>query len=231
MTNTLIARRSLNDYIVARLKNLITSGGLKPGDKLATEQELADQFGVSRLSIREALRALRFLGIVHSSQRRGLTVGELDLARLGECLDFHAVVSNYPDEQLLHARLAIETGVLQLVMKKMEQDKQLYENLYAITARPGVITDPDVYLQADLDFHNGLIAAADIAPLMIFTELLRTFFARFKQRAVGSQSDREKGTRYHRRIIAALRDGELAKAQSIVLETFESYQKSQPPSK
>jgi GntR family transcriptional repressor for pyruvate dehydrogenase complex len=222
MTNTAIERRSLNDEIVHRLKELIASGNLKPGDKLATEQELAAQFGVSRLSIREALRALRYLGIVESSQRRGLTVGQLDLGKLGECLEFHAVVSSYPDEQLLNARMAIEVGVLPLVAKKMQRDPAIYDRLYAITARPNVISDPDVYIQADLDFHNALIEAAGVAPLMAFNEVLRAFFTRFRQQALG---DRETGTKLHRQIIAALRDQKFIEAQAIVLKSFETYEK------
>ncbi len=227
MTNTLIARRSLNDEIVSRLKALIVAGKLKPGDKLATEQELAVQFGVSRLSIREALRALRYLGIVQSSQRRGLTVGQLDLGKLGECLDFHAVVSHYPDAQLLHARMAIEMGVLPLVMRKMQEDPDVYDRLYAFTTRANILSDPNVYLQADLDFHQALVDAAGIAPLVIFTELLRTFFARFRKQVIGSKSsDREAGVRVHRRIIAALRDGDVAKAQNVVMKSFDVYERT-----
>jgi DNA-binding FadR family transcriptional regulator len=230
MTNTLIVRQPLNDEIISRLKGLIEAGHLKPGDRLATEQELAAQFGVSRLSIREALRALRYLGIVHSSPRRGLTVGKLDLQRLGECLDFHAVVSRYPDEQLLKARLALEVGVLPLVMKKMQEDPGIYDRIYAITAKPGVTTDPDIYLHADLEFHSALVEAADIAPLNVFSELLRAFFVRFREQVVGSKADRETGTRLHRRIITALRDGHLDKAQEIVLKSFQTYEKKRDAS-
>jgi GntR family transcriptional repressor for pyruvate dehydrogenase complex len=223
-----IQRESLSDSIVARIKDLILAGALKPGDRLPTENELALQFGVSRISVREATKALRFLGIIHSRQKSGLTVGQLDLAKLSECLDFHAIVSQYPNEQLLSSRIAIEVGILPLVAKKMAQDPDIYARLYAITTREGAISDPAVYLQADLDFHRELVAAANIEPLVVFSELLRTFFTRFQKHVVGSSNaDRKLGTSIHRGIIAALRDGDLQKAQTIVLKSFETYGKFQ----
>ena len=221
---TTVQRQSLSDAIVAKLKEFIVSGSLKPGDRLPTEQELAERFGVSRLSIREAIRALRYLGILRSSQKKGLTVGRLDLQRFGECLDFHAAVSNFPDEQILRARIAIETGILPIVIKRMAADKTIYDRLYALTTRPEITTDPEVYIQADLAFHNELIAIADVAPLEIFTDLLHTFFMRFRKQVVGSKANMEEGVRLHRRILVALRDGQLEKALTLVLKAFEAYQ-------
>ncbi|MHC5540932.1 FadR/GntR family transcriptional regulator, partial [Singulisphaera rosea] len=49
-----IPRQKIRDVVVERLKSYITSGGLKPGDRLPNESELAATFGVSRLSLREA---------------------------------------------------------------------------------------------------------------------------------------------------------------------------------
>jgi DNA-binding FadR family transcriptional regulator len=211
MINTVVQRQSLTDAIVAKLKEFILSGALKPGDRLPTEQELAERFGVSRLSIREAIRALRYLGILRSSQKKGLTVGRLDLQRF------------FPDQQILRARIAIETGILPIIIKRMAADKTIYDRLYALTARPNITTDPDVYVEADLAFHAELVAIADVAPLEIFTDLLRTFFMRFRRQVAGSKADMEEGVKLHRRIIAALRDGQLEKALTLVLKSFESY--------
>ena len=58
-----------------KLTAFITSQGLKPGDRLPTEHELAASFGVSRLSLREATKALEFLGIVEAKPGCGLSVG------------------------------------------------------------------------------------------------------------------------------------------------------------
>lgn len=61
-----IGRPKLRDIVAERLKSFIVTENLRAGDKLPTETELAAQFGVSRLSLREATKALEFLGIVEA---------------------------------------------------------------------------------------------------------------------------------------------------------------------
>ena len=59
-----IVRRKLSDEVFARLKRLITSGELKPGDEMPSERELMERFGVGRPAIREAMQALANMGLV-----------------------------------------------------------------------------------------------------------------------------------------------------------------------
>src|SRR4051794_708215 len=88
-----IARHSLGDQVADRIKDYIIARKLTEGDRLPTEQQLADQFGVSRLSVREATRTLVFLGILRSAPRRGLTIGTIDMQRISGFLGFHIAVS------------------------------------------------------------------------------------------------------------------------------------------
>ena len=74
-----LPRRKIRDVVADRLKSYIQSENLVPGDRLPTETELAEMFGVSRLSLREATKALEFLGILESRTGVGLTVGRIDL--------------------------------------------------------------------------------------------------------------------------------------------------------
>src|SRR5262249_13182682 len=103
-------------------------------------------------------------------------------------------------------------------------DNTIYDRLYALTCRPNITTDADAYVEADLAFHNELIAIADVAPLEIFTDLLHTFFMRFRKQVAGSKASMEEGVKLHRRILVALRDGQHEKALMLVLKAFEAYQ-------
>ena len=67
-----VERSKIRDVVAGRLKDLIAEGNLQPGDRLPTETELATRFGVNRLSLREATKALEFLGIVEAKPGRGL---------------------------------------------------------------------------------------------------------------------------------------------------------------
>jgi GntR family transcriptional regulator, transcriptional repressor for pyruvate dehydrogenase complex len=84
-----LPRRKIRDDVAQRIKDFITTEDLAPGDRLPTETELAGRFGVSRPSIREATKALEFLGIVASKTGVGLTVGHIDLAAVTRHLGFH----------------------------------------------------------------------------------------------------------------------------------------------
>ena len=63
-------RESVTSSIINRLTDLLISGELKPGDKLPTEMELAEQLGVGRNSVREAIKMLSYLGVIEI--RRGI---------------------------------------------------------------------------------------------------------------------------------------------------------------
>ncbi|NNK95454.1 MAG: FadR family transcriptional regulator, partial [Desulfobacterales bacterium] len=54
----------ITDVIISQVRDAILSGQLKPGDRLASEKELVNQFGVSKATLREALRALEVMGLV-----------------------------------------------------------------------------------------------------------------------------------------------------------------------
>ena len=73
---------------------------------------LAEQLGVSRISVREATKTLGFLGILEAKPGRGLTVGRIDVGRLKESLSFHPALSDVSDNEMIDTRVIIETGVV-----------------------------------------------------------------------------------------------------------------------
>ena len=151
--------------IAKRIKNLIVANQLKPGDRLPTEHEMAAQFGVSRVSVREATSALGFLGVLRSAPRRGLTVGEFDAQRATEQLGFPLVLTDHPKSQLLHTRIIIETGALPHVAKNMAENPALYDQLAALHTDPGKEgVTLDERIATDIAFHRALLTASDLGP-------------------------------------------------------------------
>ena len=69
----------------------------------------ADRFGISRLSLREATKALEFLGIVEAKPGRGLSVGQTDLERMTGYLEFHPALQDADPVELIGARVVIES--------------------------------------------------------------------------------------------------------------------------
>ncbi|MDO8302817.1 MAG: FCD domain-containing protein [Sedimentisphaerales bacterium] len=219
-----VTKTNLSELIVTRIREYIETNNLRVGDRLPTEQEMADMFGVSRISLREATKALNFLGIIRAAPRRGLTVGPVDMNKLTEILSFHFMLDNYPKELLLNARMVIEVGSLQYAMKAIIDNNVLYEKLVAICDRLDKTKDPEKFLKGDTEFHRTLVEASGVHPLLAFNDVISAFFTKFRlEFLTKTDSARSKGSQVHRKIIAALHDGDLIEAEKIMRHHLEVY--------
>ena len=149
-----IRTEKIRDRVARRLRTYIADKDLKVGDRLPTESQLATQFGVSRLSVREGTKALEFLGIVKSKPGLGLSVGEVDLERIGELVGSHPTVHTAPNQQLIETRIVIETGVLPHVIRRMQRDPAVYEGLQALIGRMRSTRHLREFIQVDVEFHR-----------------------------------------------------------------------------
>jgi GntR family transcriptional repressor for pyruvate dehydrogenase complex len=174
--------------VISRIKDYLIEHALSEGDRLPTEQQMTEMFGVSRISVREATKALSFLGIIRSAPRRGLTVGRVDMGRVTEYLGFHFALNNYPRRQLLVARAVIETGALPEAMEHIASDPALYETLSALNEQLKAARSPDDFIGGDLQFHRALLEASGIEPLVAFNSLLEIFFRRFRDRLIEARA-------------------------------------------
>ncbi len=205
-----VERLKLRDMVAKRLKTYIATQNLKPGDRLPTESELAERFGVSRLSLREATKSLEFLGIVQAKPGRGLTVGSVNMERVTEYLGFHPALHDVAPHELIDTRVVIETGVAAYVVARMAQDPALYEDLNRINDELRRTQGLKRWVELDIAFHRGLIAASGLSPLLAFGDLLAVFFQRFRESV--AQAEWPEGIASHQRIIDALRDGHVQPA-------------------
>jgi GntR family transcriptional regulator, transcriptional repressor for pyruvate dehydrogenase complex len=217
-----VKRQNLSEIIAGRIKHFIISNELKPGDRLPTEHQMAERFGVSRVSVREATKALGFLGVIRAAPRRGLTVGEFDLQRVTEHLGFPMVLNEYPKRQLLRTRIVIETGALPDVAERMAESPELYDQLTALNLRTKEATTLDDWIERDIAFHRALLDASDLGPLVAFNDLLQVFFNRFRRDT--AHGNQEAGARGHQKIIDSLHSGDLDAATAELRRHLEYYQ-------
>lgn len=216
-----LPRRKIRDQVAERLKALIVAERLRPGDRLPTESALAERFGVSRLSLREATKALEFLGIVESKTGVGLTVGHFDLRRMTEHLGFHPALHSASPRQLIDTRVVVETGVLPHVAQRMAADPRIYASLAALVERFRAADGRAEWIELDIAFHRALLDASGLAPLVAFGDLLQIFFQRVRDGM--TRSAWQAGIESHRRIIDALRDGDVASASDELRRHIESH--------
>lgn len=216
-----IDRPKLRDVVIDRLKAYIVDEKLAPGDRLPTESELAEMFGVSRLSLREATKSLEFLGIIDAKPGRGLTVGHVNLERMSECLGLHPALHDVAPGVLIDTRIVIETGVLPHVAEKMKRDKSLYAKLNGINSQLQSASTLEDWVTLDLAFHRELISSSGLLPLMAFADVLSVFFQRFRDSV--QRAEWSRGIESHQQLIDALKSNRVSEAERLLRSHIEAH--------
>jgi GntR family transcriptional repressor for pyruvate dehydrogenase complex len=210
-----------SEVVASRIRDYIIKHDLKPGDRLPTEGEFAERFGVSRVAVREATTALGFLGILDAAPRRGLTVGRVSMKRLSRYLGFHFAVGNYPADELIDTRIVLETGGLNHVIQRMARDPSIYQNLNDLNAQLRQAKQLQAWIRTDMRFHCSLVAASGLRGLEALNDLVQVFFQRFREDF--PRSKWKGGIESHQKIIDALRDGDSVTAHRELTEHITSH--------
>jgi GntR family transcriptional regulator, transcriptional repressor for pyruvate dehydrogenase complex len=208
----LVERQNVSELVADKIKQLIFENGLESGDRLPTEHELAERFGVSRISLREATKALGFLGILDAKPGRGLVVGEVDMKQVSKYLGFHLTINKYPAQELVETRVVIETGALSHTMSRMDEDPSIYIELNNIVKKLHNVRSLKKWIELDMAFHRLLLSSSGLKPLLAFNDLLDIFFEQFRENV--KKGDWKSGNECHQRIIDALRNRDLGTACS-----------------
>jgi len=216
-----LPRQHLRDQIAQQIKALIAAEQLVPGDRLPTESELAQRFGVSRPSLREATKSLEFLGILQSKTGVGLTVGHFDIGRMTDHLGFHPALQAADAQQLIDSRVVVETGVLPFVSQRIQQNPEIAEALQKVVHQLRDAKTLEAKIDLDIEFHRKLLEASGLSPLIAFGDLLQIFFLRFREsvRAV----EWTKAVAGHQHLLDLLKAGRVAKATEELKAHIESH--------
>jgi len=149
---------SIMDVLVRRLEDLVL-GELEPGAELPSEPELAAQFQVSRLTVREAVRSLQARGLVETRHGRRAVVAHPNAAPIGGF--FTAAVRRDPRQllDLLEVRRALEVHIASLAAAQSSRGAVTAMEL-ALTAMRDAADDPVALHEADIGFHASLASGA-----------------------------------------------------------------------
>ncbi len=193
------------DTALAGLRQMIASGTLGPGAKFPPEPELCDQLGVSRSSLREAVRSLAALGVIESRHGSGTYVSALDPAEI--ISRFSLSVELIPLEgvlELLEVRRVLEAHATASAAAR--QDAGLADRLAEILDRLEATTDAVEIQQLDAEFHGAICAAGANPTVTALTAVIRGRGGHYRIFEPGVDFDAIKQTsdRGHRAILAAI---------------------------
>jgi GntR family transcriptional repressor for pyruvate dehydrogenase complex len=181
----LLERTTVIDAVVSEIKGKIISGELKDGDMLASQDELARNLGVSRASLREALNRLSLMGLIEMKHGSGTFVRTSRARDYMNPLTSMLIMDAASAEELLQARLYIESGLAALAATNAsDEDLRLMRVLVEQMRRDAEAEDSAGFVDRDARFHLVLAESARNPVLMkvaeIIRELLPAFITRFR---------------------------------------------------
>jgi GntR family transcriptional repressor for pyruvate dehydrogenase complex len=209
---------SVTDEAIARIREMIAEGRLKPGDRLPKEADLAALLGLSRNSLREAVRALSLIHVLDVRQGDGTYVTSLEPERLLEAVGF--MVELRHDTSLLEVfevRRMLEPAAAARAAELINEE-QLAE-LELELARAEAAKSVEELVAHDLDFHRMIVTAAGNQVLTALLVQLNSPTVRARVwRGLTQDGALDRTLAEHRGIVAALRAGraDLAHACSLV---------------
>jgi len=206
-----------------RLKEYILAEGLRAGDRLPTETDLAEHLGVSRSAIREALRALEALGIISVRQGSGRYVNPFSFQPILDNLAYSLLYDLHTFEELLEVREKLEFGFLEEAIHHLTPE--ILQELHSIV---GIMWDKmsprgqdEEFLDEDMRFHITLYKPLDNALLLKLFDVFWQVQKRLRAQGPNNQEDWVRVIRQHEGIMEALENRDVALARARLQAHFE----------
>ncbi len=205
---------AVTDEAIEKIKAMITSGALRAGDRLPREADLAAQLGLSRSSLREAVRALALVNILDVRRGDGTYVTSLEPHLLLEALSF--IVDFHRDDtvlEFLRVRRILEPAATAMAAEHISETES--EGLRVLLDSLGPDPDADALVANDLEFHRRIAACSGNAVLCSLLETLSGPTTRARVwRGLTQAGTKQRTLAEHRAIVEALASHEPEVARS-----------------
>lgn len=216
------------DQVIEVIKYKIKKGEIKKGDKLPSEREMAESLGVSRASVREALRALEVIGLVESIQGAGNYIRTNFDNSLIEPLSLMFMLQNSSIKEMYDLRETLELQCAKLSARYIEENE--LGLLTAILNRMYLSKTEEESLDLDIEFHY-LIAKTSrnmllINVLEVLSQLMDEFIQKSRMQILHEGNTRENLLEIHENLLRALKCREETKASQAMKEHFDLIRKA-----
>jgi len=210
----------MSEVIVDQIRDLMRDGHLRPGDRLPAERDLCERFGVSRVTMREALRMLESAGLVEIrvGARGGAFVTAPSSSRVGEGLADLLTLSVIGAADVTEVRMILEVGIVPLVCERATEDD--LAALEKICERSeAALHDGEYSMDMSLEFHTAVAQATHNPALVMLVESFRGPILMSLQQAKDAAPEMGTlGTKEHEGFIEAVRRRDADEASRIMRE-------------
>ncbi len=204
------------EEIVRQVKALIAERRLKSGDQLPPERDLAEQFKVSRTSVREALRTLESLGLIEIRPGEGTFVREVSVESLIEPLAQVILSQREAVLELFEARRLLEPAIAGLAARRATKD-EINEMERILEAQAKEVAAGLTGLAQDAAFHAAIAGSARNRAIMRIVNALMDLLTQSREETLQTPGRPTRSHQDHMRILAAIRRRDEVEAQQAML--------------
>jgi GntR family transcriptional regulator, transcriptional repressor for pyruvate dehydrogenase complex len=207
-----IRKNRVHEEVAKQLESLILKK-LQPGDKLPAERELAQKLGVSRSSIRDAMRRLHLIGLVEPRQGAGTVVREISSETLASPLSNVISHKRQLVGELLDFRIMLEPPLAARAAKhaSAEQVRRMEEIL---ARQASLLRAGHLAVEEDAEFHYCIAQASGNSVVLKVLDVLMDLLRETRSQSLQTQGRPMKSLAGHKRILAAIKRRDAAAAEA-----------------
>jgi len=212
-------RKNISDQVFEQMLGRITYSTWKPGEKLPSENELAEIMGVSRISIREAIKRLAAMDLVETYRGKGTFVKEFTTSNYLKSLTPMLLLSKQDVKYVLQYRRILDLGIIDLYMDKVKKRdiNRLEKDLDKMVHHKDNLS---LYQKYDLDFHVALYEMTGNPIIVKITNMIRDILSSAMGFTI-TEEGAEEGIEYHGRILKSIKEKDTDTLRITVSELFD----------
>lgn len=216
---------TLSDRVTTSVLDLIAKSALKPGDRLPSERDLGERFGVSRTVVREALRSLAAKGVLDVRTGSGATVARVNVDRASEALRLYVQssqgrVDGVTYEQINDVREMIETRVA-----RMAAASASVEDIARLAAVHDEFCansqDPEVTPRLDVAFHRAIADSVHNPLVLVMLDSIEPILLEIRRRVARVPGRPGRAIEAHGLILHRIRERDADGAERAMIEHLE----------
>ncbi|WP_375490572.1 FadR/GntR family transcriptional regulator [uncultured Jatrophihabitans sp.] len=208
----------MSEAIVDQIRSLIRNEELKPGDRLPSERDLGERMGVSRVTVREALRVLEAGGLVQIrvGARGGAFVTTPSSSTIGSGLAELISLSPLTAAEVTEARQIVELGIIALVVDRATDD-DIAELRAMMKDHQAALRNGEYGMAMSAAFHVRVAACTHNAAIeMLVHSFHGPLLMSLREAQVAAPLMGHKGTKEHRAFVEAIAERDATKATEIM---------------
>ncbi len=210
-----VTRTSLSEDIVQQILALLSTGDLKPGQRLPSERELCKYFGVGRSSLREAVRCLVMIGILEVSTGNGTFMAINAERFIGKIFEWRMLTQRHNMENLMEVRLALECAAAARAAVCVTE-AQLKQLELVVEKMQRTIGQPKRFIKLDLEYHVLLAEASNNDLLFDLLYMIRSQLSTAMLTFVTMPGGDSLACKHHAALLKALQARDAMEARSIM---------------